>query len=169
MKRLSPVLLAILFVLTSISVPAVAAAQREPLPPWREPMPAARPTAEITVGDVQVTAELALSMDEQSLGLGFRNGLEPGHGMLFVFQEPAERSFWMQGMRFCLDIIWIADGEIVGAAENACPDPEGTTDSNRKRYESGEFVSHVLEMPAGWLAENGFGPGTPVEIPESLT
>lgn len=168
MTRLALAVLSLVLAMSLATGFQAASAQRELVPPWRVPMPPARSTAEIVVGETPVTAELALSPGEQSLGLGYRNGLEPGRGMLFVFQEPAERSFWMRGMRFCLDIIWIANGEIVGAAENACPDPEGTDDADRERYLSGEPVTHVLEMPSGWLAEAGFDPGTPVEIPEPL-
>ncbi|MBA3377595.1 MAG: DUF192 domain-containing protein [Chloroflexia bacterium] len=168
MKRPYRTIVIVFLMLIGLLAPAGATVQREQLPPWREPLPAARPMAEITVGDVSVTVELALSDDDQALGLGFRNGLEPDRGMLFVFEEPAERSFWMRGMRFCIDIIWIANGDIVGAAEGACPDPEGTDDADREHYLSGEPVTHVLEMPAGWMADNGFGPGTPVEIPEPL-
>lgn len=169
MKRLHRFfVIGVILLLASVSGPGASLAQREQLPPWRKPMPAALKTAEITVGDVPVIAELALSLDEQSLGLGYRNGLEPGRGMLFVFQEPSELGFWMKGMRFCLDIIWIAQGEIVGAVENACPDPEGTEDADRATFRSEEPVSHVLAMPAGWLAENALGAGTAVEIPEPL-
>jgi len=154
-------------ILLFASVPAVVA-QREPLPPWREPLPAARSTAEITVGETLLTVDLALTGDEQQLGLGYRNGLADGTGMLFVFRDPGERVFWMKGMRFCLDIVWIAGGEIVGAAEDACPDPEGTADTDRERFPSMVPVTHVLEVPAGWLAVHGYGKGTPVEIPAEL-
>jgi uncharacterized membrane protein (UPF0127 family) len=169
--RLHPVstLLIIVLVCACLVGATDVTAQRQPVPPWRESLPVARPTADITVGNVPLVAELAITPLEQSLGLGFRNGLEPGRGMLFVFQEPAELSFWMKDMRFCLDIIWIANGEIIGAAEGVCPDPPGTDDANRTNHDSGEPVTHVLEMPAGWLADNGFGPGTPVDIPDSLT
>jgi len=156
--------LVLLFVLGATG----ATAQRQQAPPWREPMPAALPTAQVIVGEVPVTAEIAVTPDEQALGLGYRNGLEPDHGMLFVFQEPVEISFWMEGMRFCLDIVWIANGEITGAAENVCPEPPGTDDGDLRSYQSDGPVTHVLEVPAGWLAEHGFGPGTPVEIPEPL-
>jgi len=168
MKRLLPLVFAIMLALPAAAGFQSDAAQREQAPPWRVPMPAARATAEITVGEIPMTVELALSPNEQSLGLGYRNVLEPGTGMLFAFEEPVERRFWMRGMRFCLDIVWIANGKIIGAAENACPDPEGTEDSDREHYLSGDPVTHVLEVPAGWLSENGFGPGTPVQIPESL-
>lgn len=168
MNRFFPIVLVCVLIVSGLGFAQPAIAQREPVPPWRVPMPRARATAEIVVGETPLKVELALSSDEQQLGLGYRNGLEPGTGMLFVFQEPSERVFWMRGMRFCLDIIWIANGEIVGAAENACPDPEGTEDADRVRFGSGEPVTHVLEMPGGWMSDNGYGPGTPVRNPNAL-
>ena len=139
-----------------------AAAQGGARAPWQtqvEPME----TAEITVSDQPLTVELATAPETRARGLGYRQGLAPGTGMLFVFPESSERSFWMKGMRFCLDIIWVEGGEIVGAAENACPDPAGTPDSARARFSSPEPVRYVLEVPAGWLDGSGFGVGTPVE------
>ncbi len=151
-----------------VMVPQILLAQRVETPPWRAPLPEARATAEIVVGETPLTVELARTPDETSLGLGYRNGLEEGRGMLFIFPEASMRVFWMKGMRFCLDIIWIVDGQITGAAENACPDPEGTDDAERMRFPSTTPVTHVLEMPAGWLAEHGYGAGTPVEFPPGL-
>lgn len=166
-KRRARLLVAVMLLLVVLGS-ASATAQREQVPPWREPMPAALPTAEITVGDIPVTVEVAITPEEQALGLGYRNGLDSNRGMLFVFQEPAEVSFWMDGMRFCLDIVWIANGEITGAAEDICPEPPGTDKSDLRSYPSDGPVTHVLEMPAGWLAAHGLGTGTPVEIPEPL-
>ena len=60
------------------------------------------------------------------------------------------------------------DDEIIGAAENACPDPDGTVDSDRMRYPSPSLANYVLEVPAGWMAEHGYGPGTQIALPEGL-
>lgn len=149
----------------SIASPLAMSAQ-EPvtLPPWRRELPDGRERAQITVGETVLTVDLAIDPWEQTLGLGYRNGLEPGTGMLFINESAANQTFWMKGMRFCLDIIWIVDGQIVGAAENACPDPEGTADADRARYASNQPVTHILEVPAGWMAEHGYGPGTPVDF-----
>lgn len=145
--------------------PAAIVAQDSPtIPPWRQPLPEGRDSVAITVGERELQVDLATTPPQQSLGLGFRNGLEPGTGMLFVFDQSSPRTFWMRGMRFCLDIIWIENNQIVGAAENACPDPEGTTDPMRARYSSGEPVRYVLEVPSGWMADHGYGPGTPVDL-----
>jgi len=165
---LRPIVIAALLVLMLEMSAFPVLAQQQPVPPWRDPFPEPRKTGEIIVGDTPLTVDLAMEPREQSLGLGYRNGLEPGTGMLFVFPDAEPRTFWMKGMWFCLDIIWIEDEEIVGAAESVCPDPEGTPDAERARFPSGEAVSYVLEVPAGWLAENGYGEGTDVQIPEDL-
>lgn len=169
MKRLQRSIFPILVALLVASHGSMVVAQPLAVPPWREELPAARETAEITVGTTPVLVDLALTPDQQQLGLGYRNGLAPGTGMLFVFPESSERSFWMKGMRFCLDIIWIDVDEITGAAESVCPDPAGTADGERETYPSSGPASHVLEMPAGWLLANGYGPGTSVVIPDTAS
>lgn len=143
------------------------AAQGEIRAPWQAQV-APLQTTEITVGDQRLTVELAATPESRARGLGYRQGLAPGTGMLFIFPESGERSFWMKGMRFCLDIIWIDGGQIVGAAEGACPDPSGTADADRAKFPFEVPAQLVLEVPAGWLAEHGFGPGTPVQVPESV-
>jgi uncharacterized membrane protein (UPF0127 family) len=131
-------------------------------PPWRHQV-RPLPTTEITVGGAPLTVELATDPASQARGLGYRDSLTPGSGMLFVFDGPRTRSFWMKGMRFCLDIVWIENGMIQGAAESVCPQPADTADADIPAYLSPVPVTYVLEVPAGWLAANGFGVGTPVE------
>lgn len=150
------VLLAMVMLLSSVSVTFAQVA-----PPWRHQV-APLQTSVITVGGVPLTVELAYQPNDRSRGLGYRDGLAPGTGMLFLFEEAAPRSFWMKGMRFCLDIIWIEGDAIQGAAENVCPDPADIEDADRPSVKSPVPVSYVLEVPAGWLAANGFGEGTPV-------
>lgn len=155
------------FALTLIIVmmPLLVAAQSEvTLPPWRRELPPGRQEATITVGETELRVQLAIEPWQQTLGLGYRNGLEPGTGMLFLNETPSVQTYWMKGMRFCLDIVWIENGQVVGVAENACPDPAGTADVDRERYHSGEPVSAILEVPAGWMAEHGYGPGTSVDL-----
>ena len=145
------------------SIAAVTTSAAPALPAWRAGTPWSTETARVRVGDHVVVAEIADTAELRSRGLGFRDGLAPGTGMLFVYERPGVRSFWMKGMRFCLDIIWIENGEVIGAAEHVCHEP-GVPDAELQRYRSNEPVRYVLEVPAGWLAERGYGPGTPVDI-----
>jgi uncharacterized protein len=143
----------------------VAGAQSSPGLPWTWTLGVYREYADIQVGDDDLSVEIADDSSLRSRGLSYRDGLEPGTGMLFVYRDEDERSFWMRGMRFCLDIVWITDGEIVGAAERVCPEP-GVPDGELTSYLSPEPVQYVLEVPAGWLDERGYGPGTPVDLGE---
>lgn len=148
----------------AVGVTVVAGAQSQAIPPWRQTLSEPPEETHIRVGETELEVELAVTSEETTLGLGYRNGLAPGTGMLFVGDDAQSRSFWMKGMRFCLDIVWIEDGALVGAAERVCPDPPGTADADRASYVSPEPVTHVLEVPAGWLDEHGYGPGTPVDL-----
>lgn len=162
-----PQRLLLLSVVACLALVSMAGAAAQTVP-WREPLEPVRDTAEITVGDDVLDVELSVSGAQQSLGLGYRNGLAEGTGMLFVYDEPAPRTFWMKGMRFCIDIIWIEDGAITGAAESVCPDPEGTEDADRARFPSEVPVTYILEVPAGWLEAHGYGAGTPVQLPNEV-
>jgi hypothetical protein len=161
--RFGLVVLLLLFV-----VPMIAAA-KPAVPSWRDTRPWTTEVATVRIGDQVLQAEIADTGRLQQRGLGYRDGLAPGTGMLFVFDDVRRHTFWMKGMRFCLDIIWIQDEVITGAAESVCPMPD-VEDADLPRYSSEVPISHVLEVPAGWMAINGFGPGTPVEItlPDSM-
>jgi uncharacterized protein len=136
----------------------------------RQIAPSLVQTAEIEVGGVPLTVELASQPADRALGLGYREGLAAGTGMLFLFEGPEPQSFWMRGMQFCIDIIWIENGVIQGAAESVCPEPPGTADSDLPSYKSPVPVTYVLEVPAGWLDAYGLGAGTPVEgLPAPVT
>jgi len=146
----------------------MATARATPIkPPWRFQLPWATAHSRMVVGGISLDVEVADTNALRGRGLSYRDGLAPGTGMIFVYNEPQPLTFWMYEMRFCLDIIWISDGEIRGAAENACPEPDVPPDQ-LTIYASPEPVQYVLEVPAGWMKEHGFGVGTPVQIDSSL-
>jgi uncharacterized protein len=145
-----------------VLLPAIALA-KPAVPSWRDQHPWSTEAATVVVGDQTLQAEIADTSALQTRGLGYRDGLAPGTAMLFVFDTASQRTFWMKGMRFCLDIVWIEGGLVTGAAESVCPEP-GTPDADLARYSSGVAVQYVIEVPAGWMAIHGYGPGTPVQI-----
>lgn len=87
--------------------------------------------------------ELALTPDEQRVGLMFRREMASDQGMLFVYGGEAERSMWMKNTVLPLDMLFIAsDGRIVSVHEDAVP---YSTDVIR----SGVDARAVLELNAG--------------------
>ena len=67
-------------------------------------------------------------------------------GMLFVFDDSDERTFWMKDMTFAIDIIWVHDELIVKMEENIPVSINGdVSHMNSKPFE----IDVVLELPAG--------------------
>jgi uncharacterized membrane protein (UPF0127 family) len=120
-------------------------------------------TAEILVGGVPLTVELAYQPEDTARGLSYRDGLAPGTGMLFLFIEPQDRLFHMQGMRFCLDFLWINDDTVIGTTESVCPTDADASLEDQPQYRSPGPVNYVIEVPAGWIEANGIGVGAAVE------
>lgn len=115
--------------------------------------------AEIAVGGVKFKIEIADSSLEQARGLSGRESLAEDAGMLFVFGGKSIRSFWMAGMHFPLDIVWISGNRVVGISENLPP----ATAGNVQIYNSPEPVDRVLEINAGLADKLGISVGDLVE------
>ena len=58
----------------------------------------------ISIGGSELQLQLALKPAEQQKGLMFRESLDNDHGMLFIFDRPDKRGFWMRNTRIPLDI-----------------------------------------------------------------
>src|SRR5688572_22668259 len=85
-------------------------------------------------------------------------------GMLFVFGDQEERVFWMKGMNYDLDFLWIADNKIVKIdrfIEAPSPGEEPISVYSRP-FE----VDMVLELPAGRANELGLLEGHVIEVVE---
>ena len=117
----------------------------------------------IAIGNAVFSVEVASTTIEQARGLSGRAGLESNEGMLFPFDSPGIRSFWMKDMNFPIDIIWIGGGKVVGFAENALPQP-GVPLWSLKIYSSPGGVDTVLEVNAGTVAKDGIKVGDPATI-----
>jgi len=114
------------------------------------------PTTPLTIGTHKLTAEVAASPDQRSLGLMNRFSLKPDHGMLFVFERNEPLSFWMRNTYIPLSIAFIApDGRIVNI-EDMKPQTDET------HWSRGPAM-YALEMKKGWFAERGIGPGAVVK------
>ena len=85
-------------------------------------------------------------------GLSFARTL-PGDGLLFIFGRPSRSPFWMWGMSFPIDLIWISGGRVVGWEENLRPEALWRSlffPFLLKRYSPPVPVDAVLEVEAGF-------------------
>lgn len=80
---------------------------------------------------ITIDIEIADNDYEIQTGLMYRNSMENNQGMLFVFDDVRERSFYMKNTQFSLDLIFISDTKtIVSFQKNAKPFDESSLSSN---------------------------------------
>lgn len=119
-------------------------------------------TAMMQIGDKQINVELAESPEEQEKGLSFRTSMGDDEGMLFIFPSPQPQSFWMYGMNFPLDMVFIRDGKVVDYEENV-PAP-AQTQNTPAVVTTLEPADMILEINAGKAKEWDIGLGTEVSF-----
>jgi len=100
----------------------------------------------------RVQVELADTDAKRERGLMFRKELPEGRGMLFLFDEEGEHTFWMKDTLIPLDLIFVdSSGRVTGIIARARP----LTLEPR----SGGPSRMVLEVPGGWAAAHGVRAG----------
>ncbi len=91
------------------------------------------------------SVEIVQTPETRIQGLSFRESLGGDEGMLFVFEESGNYSFWMKDMKFPLDIIWINENFEVVYIEQGVPVCEGFCEIYSSPYDS----KYVLEVQSG--------------------
>ena len=114
----------------------------------------------VKVGDTVFLVDIADAPEERAQGLAGRPSLRSDQAMLFIFDRPDLYGFWMKGMFFPIDIIWIKDNQVIGFEEELDPD----SSPNPKLYYPPALVDRVLEVKAGAVRERQIQIGQVVEI-----
>jgi uncharacterized membrane protein (UPF0127 family) len=132
-------------------------AQSDGLAQGIEPKPNA---VEVCFPSTCIQAEVADTAEERSRGLMYREQLEEGEGMLFVFEEEAAHSFWMKNTLIALDIIWVGRNKKVVHVETTLP----CTTEACQSYVPNTPALYVVEANAGFAEDNGIEVGDAVEF-----
>jgi uncharacterized membrane protein (UPF0127 family) len=109
-----------------------------------------------------VTVELAETAEEQRQGLSFRAGLGKNEGMLFVYPEAEPQTFWMYGMKFPIDIVFLRNNKVISIADRVPPPTR--TSGIPWVIRAAEDADMVLELPAGRAIELELLPGATVKL-----
>lgn len=105
-----------------------------------------------------INIEIADDPAEQTRGLMDRTVLSSDHGMLFVYDDDAERPFWMHHTHVSLDMIFLdADRRIVGIIRRAKPNSD-------EILTIGKPCRSVLEVEGGLSDRIGIREGDTVEF-----
>lgn len=114
--------------------------------------PRAPEHAWVVFGDDSVRVEVARTESERERGLMFRESVQDGTGMLFVFPRAEIQGVWMKDTYVALDAAFLDEDATVSSIEPLEPGDETVKYSERP-------VMFVLETPRGWLARRGVSVG----------
>ncbi len=111
--------------------------------------------------NTEIQVEIADTPEKRAEGLMFIDSMEENHGMLFVFEEVNEISFWMKNTLIPLDIIFVNENlEIIHIHENATPESE-------KLIYSQKPIKYVIEVNGGFTNSRDIKIGHKIKILEN--
>ena len=119
---------------------------------------------QVQLNDVKINIELADTSEKRKKGLSGSQSLASDSGMLFIFEKQDKYSFWMKGMKFPLDFIWIKDIKIVDIIKNAKVPDAGIKDQDLPIYVPNVPVDMVLEVTAGFVDSHKIKVGDMIEL-----
>jgi uncharacterized protein len=114
-------------------------------------------TVNLTVGGVSLKAEIAEDDQSREMGLMFRDSLPEDHGMLFIFDQPYQASFWMKNTKIPLSIAFLENDRVISEEKSMRPYDETLIQSRSDK------IRYAIEVNAGWFDRHQVKPGTKVE------
>ena len=120
-----------------------------------KPEPGLKEMTEFTTLPLEI--EIPNNIRDFNLGLMFRESLDFNKGMLFVFDEVGEKSFYMKETKIPLDIAFVTEEGIVESIKKLEPYNETPVTSDGQ-------VLYALEVNRGWFEENNVEIGDEIEV-----
>lgn len=113
------------------------------------------PDEEDTIQIIDI--EIVEDTEDIVRGMMFRSTLDEMAGMLFIFPDEEEHTFWMKNTQISLDIIFVdKDFRIVKIADHRVPFSTDPINSSKP-------VQYVVEVNAGFCKKYGIIPGNEIK------
>jgi uncharacterized membrane protein (UPF0127 family) len=106
--------------------------------------------------------EVCANDGERAMGLMYRRSLPQDAGMIFVFPQERENSFWMKNTYIPLDMVFVGkDMKVVGILHDVPP-------LNELPRTIGKPSMYVLEFASGTMKRYGVESGAVLHIASTL-
>jgi uncharacterized membrane protein (UPF0127 family) len=116
------------------------------------------PTVLLKSGNVELLAEVAKSDAEKTCGLMFRQALDDGKGMIFVYYDDSKLTFWMKNTLVPLSVGYLSSEGVIREILDMQP-------LSLAPVPSSHYVRYALEVPQGWFGRAGLSVGDKFELP----
>ena len=132
--------------------------ESSPSPPVAEDPTALDVAQPLRIDAIELKAEIAIHLSEQRQGLMFRKSLKTDHGMIFIYSEPTQMSFWMKNTLIPLDIgFFDGTGKLLQVARMYPRDRNSVSSTS-------DQIQWALEMDQGWFRAKGLTPGAQLDL-----
>ena len=143
---------------TALRLPRLVALLLIALVGCREAKPSSLPTVPVRIGQQTFQLEVAATHSDRQHGLMYRESMPADHGMIFVFEDEAVRSFWMRNTKIPLDILYLnATGGIVSIRQLKPMDETSVSSEYPAKF--------AIELNEGAAAKAGVREGYVIKIP----
>ena len=112
------------------------------------------PTIKLWLGAQEITAEMALTMEQERAGMMFRTNIAENEGMIFIMPLPQRASFWMKNCVIPLSCAYIDTSGVILETHDMKPQDEEPI------LAGSDQVRFVLETKQGWFNRHNIAPGT---------
>jgi len=114
------------------------------------------PTLKVWLGSEELTTELALKPVEIATGMMFRTNMAENEAMLFVFNGPDPKNFYMRNCTVPLSAAYIEPDGMIAEIVDLQPGDETGVQSKTSN------LQFVLEVPQGWFKRHNVSTGAVV-------
>ena len=112
----------------------------------------------IRVGARETRLQLAVQQTEQNRGLMDRRSLGSDEGMIFVYAQPKQMSFWMHNTLIPLDIGFFDAKGVLREVRQMFPHDERSVPSHSAE------IQFAVEMNQNWFRDRGVKPGDKLDL-----
>ena len=116
----------------------------------------------LSIEDNDFFVQIAVTPEELSQGLMFRNNLDKNHGMLFAFNHPKRVSFWMKNVSIPLDIGYFDSNGRLVEIHSLYPYDENPV------FSKSHTIQYALEMNQGWYQRNKIKTGSYMNLEKAF-
>lgn len=112
----------------------------------------------LTIGDQKIRVQLAVLPEERQHGLMQRKELGENDGMIFLFEQPQQMSFWMYNTLIPLSVGYLSSDGVL--REIYWMYPQDRTAVPSRLHD----LRFALEMNQGWFKLHGVKPGAQLDL-----
>ena len=116
---------------------------------------------QIVINGQTILVEIADTPEKIVQGLSEREKLAENWGLLFVFKQAGDYTFWMKDMKFDLDFVFINGDTVVDLSENI---PHPDQGQEPQTVNAAEPIDKALEINAGQIKKLGLKIGDIIKL-----